>query len=586
MKKNYFLLSLVFFFSFYLGNAQLLTEDFSSGVPANGWTIDAQAGNWSQRGTTNAGGTAPEARMSWTPQFNGTTRLISPSVDLTGVNNVMISFKHAIDHYGGAYTVGVATRHAGGAWTSVWSMNGANIQEEKLLLVNNADTNQADFQFCLYFSGSSYNINYWYIDDIALNAAEQTDLAVNSVNGDDFFAQGNTSISCTVANMGVNPITSFDVTYDIDGTNAVTENVNGVNITSTNSYNYTFSTPWNAPSGNHDINIFVSNINGAGDDDQTANNNISKTVGVAIQTEANFPLFEEFTSSTCAPCASFNGSAMNPFMNNHPNDVAVVKYQMNWPGSGDPYYTAEGGVRRGYYAVSGVPSLHIGGNQYSTSSGGLNSGLTNENNKPGFFNIDAYYTIDGNTINVYETIMPYVNGNFKVHTAVVEKVTTGNVATNGETQFEHVMMKMLPDANGTGFNFGANQAFQQSFSYDMSSTNVEEMDDLAVVIFVQDDGSKKIMQAKYLPTKTPLSVNDTVFENVSLYPNPTKGILNITTNQEISVSVMDLLGKTVIASTKFNSNATLDLSNLNNGVYLVKVNNGNTVGTKKIILNK
>ena len=173
-----------------------------------------------------------------------------------------------------------------------------------------------------------------------------------------------------------------------------------------------------------------------------------------------------------------------------------------------------------------------------------------------------------------------------MHTAVVEKVTTGNVATNGETQFEHVMMKMLPDANGTGFNFGANQAFQQSFSYDMSSTNVEEMDDLAVVIFVQDDGSKKIMQAKYLPTKTPLSVNDTVFENVSLYPNPTKGILNITTNQEISVSVMDLLGKTVIASTKFNSNATLDLSNLNNGVYLVKVNNGNTVGTKKIILNK
>ena len=34
---------------------------------------------------------------------------------------------------------------------------------------------------------------------------------------------------------------------------------------------------------------------------------------------------------------------------------------MNWPGNGDPYYTEEGGTRRFYYGVDGVPMAFLDG---------------------------------------------------------------------------------------------------------------------------------------------------------------------------------------------------------------------------------
>ena len=41
---------------------------------------------------------------------------------------------------------------------------------------------------------------------------------------------------------------------------------------------------------------------------------------------------------------------------------------MSWPGSGDPYYTAEGGDRRAYYNVNAVPDFIIDGNVWQGNS--------------------------------------------------------------------------------------------------------------------------------------------------------------------------------------------------------------------------
>jgi thiol-disulfide isomerase/thioredoxin len=66
------------------------------------------------------------------------------------------------------------------------------------------------------------------------------------------------------------------------------------------------------------------------------------------------PLFELFTSSTCGPCVEAH-EVLDELFENNPNEYASIKYQMNWPGSGDPYYTEEGGVRRDYYNVNSIP---------------------------------------------------------------------------------------------------------------------------------------------------------------------------------------------------------------------------------------
>jgi len=586
MKKNYIFTFLFLVITTFLGNAQLLTEDFSAGVPANGWTIDAQDTNWSQNPTNIAGGGVPEAKMHWSPRFNGTTRLISPSMDLTGINNVMISFKHSIDHYDGAYTVGVATRSNGGSWTSVWSMSGTNIVEQKLVLVNNSDTNNADFQFCFYFTGDSYNINNWYIDDVTVITAQTKDLSVMSINNYPFYGIGSVPITCTVGNMGLDPITSFDITYTIDGANPVTENVNGVNISSTDTYDFSFNTPWNATAGEHQIEVAISNVNANGNDDYSNNDSLNKNISIATQTTTNFPLYEEFTSSTCGPCAVFNRDAMGPFMAAHPNEIAVIKYQMDWPGSGDPYFTDEGATRRFYYGVNGVPWLVIGGTEYDITTAALNAGYAAETGKQSFFEIQADFSINGSNIIINENIIPYVSGSFKVHTVVIEKETTGNVGSNGETHFENVMMKMLPDASGQTVNFVSNQQYTNTFTFDMSSTHVEELSDLAVVIFIQFNDTKEVMQSLYLETPTSVSTDETVFDNISIYPNPSTGFLNIKTDKEINVSVTNIMGKTIISNRQVLNNHTLDLSSFANGVYLLKINDANKTGVKKIILSK
>ncbi|SEK28852.1 Por secretion system C-terminal sorting domain-containing protein [Aquimarina amphilecti] len=74
-------------------------------------------------------------------------------------------------------------------------------------------------------------------------------------------------------------------------------------------------------------------------------------------------------------------------------------------------------------------------------------------------------------------------------------------------------------------------------------------------------------------------------ENFNIFPNPNNsGFVNITTttNASVSVSVFDMLGKQVISQTL--NNNLLNLSHLNAGIYLVKLDQNNGSVTKKLVI--
>jgi hypothetical protein len=76
--------------------------------------------------------------------------------------------------------------------------------------------------------------------------------------------------------------------------------------------------------------------------------------------------------------------------------------------------------------------------------------------------------------------------------------------------------------------------------------------------------------------------------NVSIATNRTTGIINISAPQSsaaISVSVFDLTGKVVGSSKSNDTTANVSLSNVSSGVYLVKVTDGVSTYTQKIIKN-
>ena len=78
---------------------------------------------------------------------------------------------------------------------------------------------------------------------------------------------------------------------------------------------------------------------------------------------------------------------------------------------------------------------------------------------------------------------------------------------------------------------------------------------------------------------------------VTIYPNPTNGIFNMDFKNDVNnIRVVDILGKVVysekIASETADTTKRIDLSNLNNGLYIVSVTNDNGTSNYKIILNK
>jgi hypothetical protein len=93
-------------------------------------------------------------------------------------------------------------------------------------------------------------------------------------------------------------------------------------------------------------------------------------------------------------------------------------------------------------------------------------------------------------------------------------------------------------------------------------------------------------------TPTQAGVNDLLIKpEVTIYPNPTNGIFNMDFKNEVkSIRIVDILGKVVysekVASKTIEATKSIDLSNLNNGLYIVSITNDNGTSNYKVILNK
>ena len=475
--------------------AVLLQESFDGATMPTGWSISAQPNNWSVSATNNAGGEANEMHLAWSPQFNGMTRLVSPAVNLTGINSVVFSFKHALDNYSGSNTIGIATTSDGGTtWNEAWSQgyntsNSWTVSQE----INTPDMGQANVQFCIFFNGSSYNINDWFFDDIMVFTLENLDLSISSVTLPDFIGSGEAALGIKVFNFGATTVTSVEASYTIEGMSPVTETFS-VNIPSLGTETLNFNTTTNLSPGSYNVAYSLNLVNGQ-QDDVLDNNTYEKAVSVAIGAAERIPMIEHFSSSTCGPCVSVN-TAMLTFCNNNAGRFTYTKYQMNWPGNGDPYYTEEGGTRRTYYGVSAVPQCFLDGEDQGYAA--IQQGVFDQHaERTAFMDIRGSFSMEGNVITVKADIMPYIDADARVFVSVNEKETHNNVGGNGETSFHHVFMKMLPDAQGTTVSFTATENQHLEFTQDMSGTHVEEMSDLEVSIWVQNYATKEMFNSHF-----------------------------------------------------------------------------------------
>jgi hypothetical protein len=332
-----------------------------------------------------------------------------------------------------------------------------------------------------------------------------------------------------------------------------------------------------------------------------------------VDVQPRTPLYEMFTSSTCGPCYYGNVDLKEAFNGSNGN-WTCVKYQMYWPGNGDPYFTDEGYARGRYYDVFSVPMLQVDGN-IDISLSGLNQQVMKDFEEvPSKVNIEAHYMQDERNFEVEVTLEPTQNiltPFLKLFVAIVENKTYNNVETNGETEFEYVMKKMLPDHNGTQvkpLKMGEPQDF--SFSYEFKGDyrlpndsndpidheiehSVEEFDDLSIVVWVQNRNTTEILQSTWATMPTGIEeIVDDQNSIISVFPNPVEDHVNIhyliKKSAECRMELIDLSGKTVqskdLGFKPFGHyHDLLDVSNFTPGNYYLQFISGDQKVIQQIL---
>ena len=83
---------------------------------------------------------------------------------------------------------------------------------------------------------------------------------------------------------------------------------------------------------------------------------------------------------------------------------------------------------------------------------------------------------------------------------------------------------------------------------------------------------------------TNLGVEDLNVSEFSIYPNPTSEMLNVEGNTQIEkVVIYDLLGRTVLENSPMAEKTQINISSLNNGVYLVSITSEGKRTVRKIV---
>ena len=117
--------------------------------------------------------------------------------------------------------------------------------------------------------------------------------------------------------------------------------------------------------------------------------------------------------------------------------------------------------------------------------------------------------------------------------------------------------------------------------------NQKEIDRNNAIFAHQDNRNPFIDNEQYVQDIWQNALSVDTFDQtseISLYPNPVNtNTFYITTSSNVDVMIFDVLGKLVLTHKITRDVSDIDISDLNSGVYLVKINSENRTVTKKLI---
>ncbi len=413
-----------------------------------------------------------------------------------------------------------------------------------------------------------------------------------------------------LVNNGSNKIKSFVINYTINGGTPVSATIDGINIPPLGIYEYTHPLAWTPPSSaKYEVKVFITKINGNNDKLQ-ANDTLSKSIEIIPKAVKRLPLYEHFTSNSCNPCVFWNTLFLQPLLDS--NDVnsdnnpglAAIKYQLDFPGKADQSFNPDVATRKLFTGIHSIPQTVINGvvKQFPTQEG-----LNKAKLLPAYLEITG--TAKANTTNNYLEVSVTLNPlkdlgtNNILQIAVVEDSYNNTKGNNGETDFYQVLRKLLPNGNGTLVDLSSGKVtHSESYTFTVGNVNTgnynlwKGLDNCHIVVFVQNQVGKEILQAKVLPISLISDIKEEIsIDNpIDIFPNPAKDVVSISLAKcndlsKISISIMNTLGQIVYAGSLQPSNDkhfTINISDIATGVYYINVNVDSKMFSKKFVVIK
>ena len=316
-------------------------------------------------------------------------------------------------------------------------------------------------------------------------------------------------------NVGQSPVTSLQLRYDINNGTEVTYTWNG-QVDQFSSTEFTLPTYYYLPQPTNTITAEIIAVNGSADD--VASNNIA-------------------TSNFTSDASGYNTTSI------------LLDLQLdNWGTE----------ITWGVYDANGdfVPARdNISGTTYQSPISYPNQ-LTSSNNQ-------FYYTINLNSFDCYSIVFEDSygdgmdgNGGGPVGSfSFTDPTTSAPLLTGSGGSIGSGSSAAFFTINATG---GSNALTDLTETTDSDNDGVTDLDELNLGSNPND------------PNSQPTSLDDLANLGLSIYPNPSTGMINLESANRVNYRVIDALGK-VITSGSVEGSKSLNLSSAASGIYTLSI---------------
>jgi thiol-disulfide isomerase/thioredoxin len=608
MKKSIFSIAsaIMLFTGASIAQTIFLNENFNgTGLPA-GWTQQTSASDGGWKVGSN---TALQSQYFPIPAFQGNMvvtnddacncnkaneYLITPTIDLSGASAALLSFD--VFYENGTYqgitenlSVRVSTDD-GLTFTLIQTIPGESAWTNRLIDLSAYVGQQIKVGF-RYDDGGGWLFGA-ALDNVKVYEPFQRDIAGISMPLNEYvLVNSPINFSGTVLSLGSDQVTSMRLNYSVNNGPVVSHVLSGLSINLTNTYNFSHPTAWTPSAvGNYTIKFWVDQIN-SNSDQNNANDTLTVTTYAASSLAQRKVLFEQFTSSTCGPCASADptiAAYLNANGANTPSGKLVAaKYHVNIP-SACSGTTSETQARQQFYGVNSAPSSRLGGNAFSGHPLDITQEMIDaEYARPTIFNIVPTGVFQNNNLTVTVNVTSLVDftgaGNV-LHVVVFENNvprSAFSTASTSQQNFKYVVRKMLPNASGTNMpNMTAGQTQQFTFNHTITNLMAGDITNISVIAFIQKTSTREVYQASHALFTGNVGVNEITMDPLSLiaFPSPTNADANIMFTAETanaSVQVINTLGQLVYTTTLGAINGTevvnIPADKLSEGLYIISV---------------